>query len=181
MRRHVSADYRQARAARDGSAKKKRTDWAAVFDLIASEYGWTIEQFLELTMRQLWVFLDKINQLFASKPQDELITLPKCEAKIINETPVVSLNDNREIDLTPFLPSYLHETEFAELVTFFQDFLNTLHDEKIHTLSHEIAHLFGVPNDKLYANAYGYLIRRELGQSDSFDGISSTDSAPSIS
>ncbi len=44
-------------------------------------------------------------------------------------------NANKEIDLISFLPSFLKESETNDLVQFFQDFLNTMYDEKTHTTS----------------------------------------------
>lgn len=37
-----------------------RVDWAIIFDLVASEYGYTWAQFTELTYKQLNVFLEAI-------------------------------------------------------------------------------------------------------------------------
>jgi hypothetical protein len=47
----------------------------------------------------------------------------------------IRFDSNRQIDLQPYLPSYLKETEVNELINFFQEFLNTLHQEKIYTTS----------------------------------------------
>lgn len=44
-------------------------------------------------------------------------------------------DDNKEIDLVSLLPSFLKESETNDLVQFFQDFLNTMYDEKIYTAS----------------------------------------------
>lgn len=44
-------------------------------------------------------------------------------------------DDNREIDLTSYLPNYLQNSELNDLVQFFEDFMNTLYHEKIYTQS----------------------------------------------
>lgn len=45
------------------------------------------------------------------------------------------LDDNKEVNLIDFLPTYLKESETNDLVQFFEDFLNTLHLEKTYTVS----------------------------------------------
>lgn len=42
---------------------------------------------------------------------------------------------NKEIDLKSLLPSFLKESQTNDLMQFFQDFLNKIYDEKIHTSS----------------------------------------------
>jgi hypothetical protein len=44
-------------------------------------------------------------------------------------------DSNKEIDLVSLLPSFLKESETNDLIQFFQDFLNTMYDEKIYTTS----------------------------------------------
>lgn len=47
----------------------------------------------------------------------------------------IRYDDNKEIDLTEYIPTYLKEEEYAELVSFFQSFLNEMYGQYIYTTS----------------------------------------------
>lgn len=47
----------------------------------------------------------------------------------------IRFGDNKSIDLSGYLPGYLQESETNDLMIFFQDFLNTLYDQKIYVNS----------------------------------------------
>jgi hypothetical protein len=49
--------------------------------------------------------------------------------------PSVRFDENKEINLTNFLPSYLQEEQIAEVTDLFQDFLNEMYAEYIYTTS----------------------------------------------
>lgn len=47
----------------------------------------------------------------------------------------IRYDDNKEIDLAEYIPTYLKEDEYADLVSFFQSFLNEMYGEYIYTTS----------------------------------------------
>jgi len=73
-----------------GPADSAGVSFAAVFDLISSEYGWTDEQILELTLRRMRMAVDAIDVRLAAEREFRVTIAEAITISIIGAMPALA-------------------------------------------------------------------------------------------